>query len=126
MASSAAGFAFGCIDIGWFFQTIRTSLPYVFVICPMVASTRAQYGHWKSDHSTMVTFACAGPFAGELPTGILNRSTLLSGRAADETWVIVLSFDFNRSPTNTPTASVTSMAMMDVPLLMVHLYLAWS
>src|SRR5437588_6216539 len=37
----------------------------------MVGSTREQNGHWKSENSTIVILAWAGPLTGELPTGTL-------------------------------------------------------
>ncbi len=46
------------------FQTIRTLSPYVSSICLRVGPTLAQYGHWKSENSTIVTGASAGPLAG--------------------------------------------------------------
>ncbi len=60
MAALAAGIAFGWKLSGSLRQTRRTSSLYVSRICLSVGSTRAQYGHWKSDHSTMVTLAGAG------------------------------------------------------------------
>src|SRR5690348_5631550 len=38
------------------------------MICLRVGSTRPQKGHWKSDHSTIVTGAFFGPRTGALPT----------------------------------------------------------
>jgi len=49
---------------GKFFQTMRTSSPYVFATCLRVGPTLAQYGHWKSEKSAMVTGADAFPREG--------------------------------------------------------------
>ena len=56
-ATSAAGSARGWNGSGSFFQTKRTLSPYLSWICLSVGSTRLQYGHWKSENSTMVTWA---------------------------------------------------------------------
>src|SRR4051812_23708950 len=40
-----------------------------------------QNGHWKSDHSTIVTAALAGPLAGEVPT-LMSYFLLGSGALA--------------------------------------------
>src|SRR5215831_19255746 len=71
MAASAAGIAFWWNGSGWFFHTMRTSFGYVSSTCLNVGSTRPQNGHWKSDHSTIVTLAFFAPRTGELPTSAL-------------------------------------------------------
>ena len=89
------------------------------MICSMVGSTREQNGHWKSDHSTIVTLACSGPLAGALPTGTLKRSTLESGSAAVGTGPLLSPLPlFHVCPMNTPTTRATSIPMIAVPLLM--------
>jgi hypothetical protein len=45
-------------------KTICTRFPYSAWIFLRVGPTLAQKGHWKSDHSTMLTGAFAGPFVG--------------------------------------------------------------
>src|SRR4051812_23719007 len=67
MAASAAGIAFGWKGSGWFFHTRRTLPAYSFITCASVGCARLQKGHWKSDHSTMVTGAVLGPLAGPFP-----------------------------------------------------------
>ena len=61
MAASAAGIALGWKGRGWFFHASRPCSPYAAITCLSVGSTRLQKGHWKSDHSTMVTAALAAP-----------------------------------------------------------------
>jgi len=78
-ASSAAGSARGWNGSGLSFQTTRTLSPYVFEISSSVGMTLLQNGHWKSDHSTIVTSAVAGPLDGESPTGTFH--TVLSSSA---------------------------------------------
>ena len=46
------------------FQTMRTLSPYTFRICSRVGPTLPQNGHWKSENSTIVTGAPAGPCTG--------------------------------------------------------------
>src|SRR5712691_2927396 len=62
--------ALGWNESGWFFQAIRIFPWYCSRSCCSVGSTRPQNGHWKSDHSTIVTGAFFGPSTGALPTSI--------------------------------------------------------
>ena len=48
----------------------------------MVGSTRLQKGHWKSDHSTMVTLASALPSCGASPSATLKIWSEPGGAAA--------------------------------------------
>jgi len=68
IAAIAAGRANAWKGMGWFFQATFTLFPYCCSICLIVGSTRLQYGHWKSDHSTMVIGALFGPLTGAAPT----------------------------------------------------------
>jgi len=47
-----------------------------------VSITRLQKGHWKSDHSTMVTFASGLPCCGALPSATLKIWSDPGGGAA--------------------------------------------
>src|SRR5205823_12189763 len=82
IAASAAGIALGWNDSGWFFQAIRTLPLYSSSICLSVGSTRPQNGHWKSDHSTMVTGAFFGPRTGAAPTSTVNFWSAAGAAAA--------------------------------------------
>src|SRR5258707_6345435 len=58
----------------------------------MVSCARAQYGHWKSEHSTMVTFASLAPFTGLslvliLAAIALNGSALTSSTSPKTTYL---------------------------------------
>src|SRR5689334_20762214 len=87
----------------------------------MVGSTRAQNGHWKSDHSMMVTLARSSPLTGELPIGTLKRSTFASGSAAAGICAMAPAPGPRPGPMypprKYPTASEINIAMMAVPLL---------
>ena len=85
MAASAAGIALGWKESGWFFQATRILPLYSSRSCCSVGSTRPQNGHWKSDHSTMVTGAFLGPRTGALPTSI-RAATCCSTWPADRTF----------------------------------------
>src|SRR6188472_2446201 len=64
--ASAAPLALLWKGSGWLRKTIFTLSPYASSICLRVGTTREQNGHWKSDQSTIVTFAPAlPPLAGE-------------------------------------------------------------
>jgi len=56
-----------------FFQTMRTRSPYLSWSWSTVVSARRQNGHWKSENSTMVTGATAGPRMGLVPTAIIVK-----------------------------------------------------
>ena len=60
-AASAAGTACGCIGSGWCFHTTRICPGNACSSCASEGSTRVQNGHWKSEKSTTVSFASAGP-----------------------------------------------------------------
>src|SRR5260370_15197101 len=72
IAALAAGIALGWKGRGSLRHTTFTSSLYVSRICLRVGSTRLQKGHWKSDHSTMVTLACLPPMAGPSPGSTLR------------------------------------------------------
>src|SRR5438128_12146686 len=80
MAASAAGIAFGWKESGWFFHTRRTFPGYWSITCFSVDCARPQYGHWKSDHSTMVTGGVFAPVHGPSPASTLRACA--SGAAA--------------------------------------------
>ena len=73
--SVAASFAFLCIGSGWFFSTMRRSLPNVSRRGSMWLARRAQNGHWRSVKTTIVTSASTGPIcSSSLFTGIGRSS----------------------------------------------------
>src|SRR3954464_6828023 len=72
IAAFAAGIALGWKLSGSLRQTMRTSSLYVSSTCLSVGSTRAQNGHWKSDHSTIVTFGFFAPVHGPSPGSTLR------------------------------------------------------
>src|ERR1700688_3119469 len=63
--ASAALAALGCMGRGHWRKTRRTLLPYFDTTCSRVGVIREQKGHWKSENSTIVTGAPAGPLAGK-------------------------------------------------------------
>ena len=65
IAAFAAGSAFGWKGSGSLRHTSFTSPLYVSRIFRTVGSTRRQNGHWKSENSTIVTFAFFAPVHGE-------------------------------------------------------------
>ena len=73
-AASAASGASAWKGSGLCRKITRTLFPYSFSIWWSVGTTRLQNGHWKSENSTTVTFASAGPFAAP-SSGTRTRST---------------------------------------------------
>ena len=70
--ASAAGVALLWNGSGSCLNATRTSLPYSFMTCLTVGSTRPQNGHWKSENSTIVTLASFGA----LDRRVLDRCAL--------------------------------------------------
>src|SRR3954449_10608069 len=64
MEASAAKRACECISSGKCLNTSLTSLGYIFRIASALPTAIEQYGHWKSENSTSVTLALAGPLEG--------------------------------------------------------------
>src|SRR5687767_6265260 len=75
IAASAAPLACAWKDSGWWRKTIRTSFGYFCLISLSTGTALEQYGHWKSDHSTMVTFASFLPQDGESAGASILRTT---------------------------------------------------
>ena len=65
----AAGSALAWPGSGWCFQPKRTLPGKASAMAWSVGSTRLQKGHWKSEATTIVTRASAGPRSGVSSTG---------------------------------------------------------
>ena len=70
-ATIAAGIACGWKLSGWCFQAMRTLPGNASWTAWRLGSTRLQNGHWKSETTTIVTSASAGPRRGVSSTGTL-------------------------------------------------------